>query len=183
MRFRFIVVSEHNMLHCIHESQMKTISEAAASQIFLLKRSQVGRKDTMHHLTKLLAYRDGNETCNWQGIFFLILLFKNKSLGRLCDFVLTLSAEELKRRLYWNNFKTVRFSWESCSILIRPRCGKQLFVPHFTEGKRRDPAHTSKTSSSERVFTAGDGVLTILYTASLSQGTQVGSVELHTKAI
>lgn len=46
--------------------------------------------------------------------------------------------------------------------------------------------HTSSEDQnlfSESVFTAGDRVLTILYTASLSLGTQVGSVKLHSKAI
>lgn len=43
-------------------------------------------------------------------------------------------------------------------------------------------AMKTKISYSESVFTAGDRVLTILYTASPSLGTQVGSVKLHSKA-
>lgn len=148
-----------NILRCIHESQMKAIIRAvSAFQILLLKRSQAGRKDPTRFFTRRLPSRDRSETGAAKGLLLCHLVF-NTGLGMLCDFPLTTSTEELKRRFHW-------ITWQ-LPALHRKLLSVHLSVPCFAEPMRtthRQP--TPKAPPSEPVLTAGDGALAMLYTAA-----------------
>lgn len=156
----------------------------SACQMLLPKGSQAGRKDTARCCTepetKPVLPRDF--------LFYFTFVYQ-KLRDIVCDFLLTMSPEELKRRLYWNNVETTGFltgKLPSHRAALLRRAAVCLSVLRFTElkrGRTRTPEQWRAAPLPANVFSQLETALTILYTAARSLATRVGSVKLHSKAI
>lgn len=140
----------------------------SACQMLLPKGSQAGRKDTARCCTepetKPVLPRDF--------LFYFTFVYQ-KLRDIVCDFLLTMSPEELKRWLvleqcgnYWLSHRKAAES--SRGPAAASSCLSFCAAFHRTEAREDENtrAMESSPSSSERVFTAGDSADYSIYSST-----------------